>query len=498
MEPRARPALTLLTVRGLFWNYLSMAITKAGGLVITIVAARILTPAEFGLVVYAVVAVELLGLVKDMGLGAAVIQSRSNDPAVLDTAYSLNLVVALLLTGVAAGAAPQLASWVNEPEVESLIRFLGLSFSFDAIGAVHLVLLRRNMDFRRKLGVDVSRASAKLVVALVGLLTGLGVWALVASTVVGAVVGSAVARSLYPWTPRLRVDGARARELLRFGGRLTAAHTLTVIQSRAELLMVAGWFGSSTLGLYSVADKAPSLLARNLSWVTTGVLFPAYATIQHESERLNSALLDAVRFSTMLYVPIALGLCLLADPIVRVVLGPQWVPAIDILRILALSALVSAVAFNLSDFLNSVGRADLMLRLAVLDLLIFVPAAILGAAALGPVGVALGRLVSTTATSAVRVAMSLGIARIPTSSLLRALFPAAAAGAAFAVVVLAALQLPIAGPLLRLAIAVLSGATVYGAALWRADRHSIRTLIRRISSAPGGQLGRASYTGLGG
>jgi PST family polysaccharide transporter/lipopolysaccharide exporter len=345
--------------------------------------------------------------------------------------------------------------------------------------------------------VDVLRASAKLVVAFVGLLTGLGVWALVVSTVAGAVVGSAVARSLYPWAPRLRVDVARARELLRFGGRLTAAHALTVVQGRVELLIVAAWFGSSTLGLYSVADKAPSLLAGNLPWVATGVLFPAYARIQHESERLNSALLDAVRFSSMLYVPLALGLFLVADPIVRVVLGPQWLAATDILRILALCALVSAVAFNLSDFLNGVGRADLMLRLAALDLVIFVPAAMLGAAAVGPAGVAVGRLVATTATSAVRAVISLGIARIPTSSLLRALFPAAAAGAALAVVVSAALQLPIAGPLPRLALAVFSGAAVYGATLWRADRRSIRILIRRISSTPGAHLGSAGYMGQG-
>jgi O-antigen/teichoic acid export membrane protein len=498
MERQQRRPLTLLTVRGLFWNYLSMAVAKAGGLIVTIVAARILTPAEFGLVAYSVVAVDLLGLVKDMGLGAALIQSRSDDPDVLDTAYTLNLIVGILLTAVAGAASPQLASWVNEPEVENLIRFLGLSFLFDSLGAVHLVLLRRNMDFQRKLGVDVVRASAKLVVALVGVLTGFGVWALVASTVVGTVVGSAAARVFYPWTPRLRVDAARARELLQYGGRLTAAHSLTIIQGRAELLIVAAWFGSSALGLYSVADKAPSLLAGNLLWVTTGVLFPAYASIQHESERLSSALLDTVRFSSMLYVPLALGLCLTADLLVRGVLGAQWAPAIGILRILALCALVSTLAFNLSDFLNSVGRTDLMLKLAALDLAIFVPVAMLGAVAAGPAGVAVGRLLATTATSAVRGAISLKIAGIPTFSFLRALTPAVAAGTVLAVVVLATLQLPLARPFPHLALAVVIGATVYGATLWRVDRDSIRDLTKRISPARDSRLDRASRLGYGG
>ena len=494
MEAPVTPGLSTLTVRGLFWNYLSLAIAKLGGLLITVVAVRILTPAEFGLAALAIVTVDLLGIVKDLGLGAALIQNRSDDRAMRDSAFTLNLASGLLLTIVAVLAASPLASWAGESSVEALIRLLGLSFLFDAFGAVHVVLLRRDMDFRRKCAVDLARAFVRLLVCLGGLLGGFGVEALVAGTAAGAMAGSVTAWWLHRWVPRLRVDLGHAGTLLRFGGRLTVANALGVLERRAEFLIVTAWFGPTTLGFYSAAAKLPSLMADNLRWVTTSVMFPAYARIQHEPHRLRSALLDTMKFSSMAFAPIALGLALTADPIIRGVFGPQWVPAIEILRVLALSALFSAVVFHLGDFLNSVGRTDVVMRLAVLGLVVFIPSAVAGATAYGSLGVAFGRLIATVAISAVSAAVAIRIAGLAPIDVVRALGPAACGGATLTVAVMVVLQAPIEAPLPRLMAAVLVGALVYGATLWLVDPVTVRDIARRIRRARRKQRGSVTQT----
>jgi O-antigen/teichoic acid export membrane protein len=473
------PHLTVLTVRGLFWNYLSLFVTKAGALLTTVVTARILSPAEFGLVAYTSIAVDLLGMIKDVGLGAALIRERENDSSVLDTAYSLNLASGVLLTLVTILAAPYVATWAEEPSVVGLLRVLALTFLFDALGAVHVVSLRRHMDFERKLIVDAVRASVKLVVAGGGALAGFGAWALVVSAVAGSLASSVIAWWLHPWRPRFTFHVQRARDLLQYGGPLAIADALGVVLSRVELLVVGGWFGAATLGLFAVADRIPSFLAGNLLWVTTGVLFPAYARIRNEPERLSEAWLDTIRFLSMVFVPLALGLALTAEPIVLVLLGPQWGSAASIVRILALSALVSAVSFHLGDVLKSVGLASVVLGLAAIDVVIFAGAAVAGAMTAGVLGVALGRLVASVISSIVRVSVTLRVLKMSSFGMLRALAPSAAGAAVLTLVVEAILRVPVGPPIARLALAVLAGAPAYIATIWLIDRQSIRLLIGR-------------------
>ena len=475
----AAPHLTVLTVRGLFWNYLSLFATKAGGLLTTIVTSRILTPAEFGLVAYTSIAVDLLGMVKDVGLGTALIQRRDDDSSFFETAYSLNLASGVLLTLVAIVAAPLVAAWAEEPSVVELLRVLALTFVLDAFGAVHVVALRRHMDFRRKLIVDVVRSLVKLAVAGVGALAGFGAWALVASAVAGSLASSVIAWWLHPWRPRLTFHLQRARDLLQYGGPLAVADALGVIVSRLELLVVGTWFGASALGLFAVADRIPSFLASNLLWVTTGVMFPAYARIQREPERLSEALLDTVRFSSMVFVPLALGLALTAESIVLVLLGPQWSSAVTIVRILALSALLSLVPFHMGDALKSLGFAGVVLGLAVLDVAVFASAAMAGAFAFGLVGVALGRLVASAVSLVVRGTIALRILKLSFFDLLRALAPAAAGAAVLTVVVESTLRIPAGRPIAQLTLAIVAGAPAYAATLWLVDRQSIRALIGR-------------------
>src|SRR6266568_7164325 len=192
------PGLARLTVRGVLWNYASVVTTKGGSLLTTVVLARLLTPADFGLITFAVIAIDLLGLLQDLGLGAALIRHRAA-AAAADTVFTLNLLLATMLVILAVLLAPYASAWAGEPSVASLLRVLGVTFILDALGAVHFVRLRSAMDFRRKLGADAARATAKAAVAIGCGLAGTGVWALVAGQIAGALVGTIAVWRLSPW-----------------------------------------------------------------------------------------------------------------------------------------------------------------------------------------------------------------------------------------------------------------------------------------------------------
>lgn len=191
-------ALGRTAARAVLWNYLSFASGKLLVLATMAVLARLLTPQEFGIVAFATVAVNWLGVLKDLGLGGAVIQRRDDTEEAAQTVYLLNLGVSAFLTAGTALAAPAVASFFREPLVVPILRVLSFTFLLQALGSIHVVLLRRNLDFRRKLIPDVGQAVVKGIASVAFAAAGLGVWALVWGQLIGALASSLLAWVVIP------------------------------------------------------------------------------------------------------------------------------------------------------------------------------------------------------------------------------------------------------------------------------------------------------------
>ena len=238
-------------------------------------------------------------------MGAALIQHQDESSAAFDTAFTLNLLMACVLTVVCLALAPQIATWIDKPAVGPLLRWMSLTFLLDAGGFVHLDSLcaarsrsggrafRRHShdcqgDRLRHGGAGRARGRCSGWVAIFA----------------ASGAASLAAWYLEPWRPRLRMMGPRARALLRYGGRLAGSDALGVIEDRkrAARRRVENRNRPRSAPIPS-PGRAPALIANNLLWVTTGVLFPGCVTLHEHPERLRGALLDTVKFSSMLLHP---------------------------------------------------------------------------------------------------------------------------------------------------------------------------------------------------
>ena len=154
--------------RAVVWNYISFASGKVLVLVTMAVLARLLTPADFGVVGYTTLVIAYLGVLMDLGFGAALIQRRHQVREAAETVYAVNLILGAVLTAVTALGAPLVAEFFREPMVTPLLRVLSFTFILESLGSVPLVLLKRNLAFRRKLIPDIGRAIVKGVVSIGG------------------------------------------------------------------------------------------------------------------------------------------------------------------------------------------------------------------------------------------------------------------------------------------------------------------------------------------
>lgn len=462
------------------WNYLSFGLGKGMVLISTGILARLLTTADFGVVAFTTLSISYLSVLKDLGLGAALIQTREDIEESANTVFTLNLFIGLLLTIITFAIAPLAAAYFRSPEVTSLLRVLGLTFTIDTLSSIHIVRMQRDLAFNRKLIPDLGRAVTKGVISIGFALAGFGVWSLIYGQVAGSVTTVILSWVVYPWWPRLRIRKTLARQLILYGSTLLAVNILHTTITSADYLIVGRVLGDSALGIYTLAYRLPELLIMNLLWVVSAAIFPAYSAIQDRPDSLRKGFLTTIRYIEMISVPLCLGMFLVADPLVRLAFGSQWLEAIPVMRILTLFVLVYSIGVNAGDVYKATGHPDILVKIGLVNVVPMLAALWYGSR-YGLVGVALAHL----AVGAVRMWLSLFVATkiIKTSwlDIAREVKPAFLSGAVLLIAGVPVLFLTADMlPLFRLVLITLAGAVGYLTTFWLLEREELRQVLKMV------------------
>ncbi|MBU1227644.1 MAG: lipopolysaccharide biosynthesis protein [Actinobacteria bacterium] len=474
---RSSDDLGTTAARAVMWNYASFASGKVLVLVTLAVLARLLTPSEFGIVGFATLALAYLAVLKDLGLGGALIQRRDDTEEAAQTVYTLNLILGVVLTAATILAAPLVAGFFDEPLVTPILRVLSVSFLIEALGSVHLVLLARRLDFRRRLLPDVGRSLVKGAVAITAASLGMGVWALVWGQLAGVAASSILVRLVVPWRPRLVIHRNLVRPLLAFGMPLVIVNIQYAIWSNLDYVVIGRFLGDAALGVYILAYRLPELLVQSVWRVVAGAAFPFFSSLQHDPELLRRGFLKTIRYSQLLVVPLALGLLITAEPTVGAIFGDQWSEAVPVLRILAVFTLVASVGYNAGDVYKAIGKSGILAKLGIVDLLVLAPALIV-AAPHGIVAVAWAHAAVSLLDTALRLLVARHFISVSLRDIGRQLLVAYRAGAAMALVAVPVLWgMSGFGNVLALAVTVPAAAATYLGMLARFSPGDLRRIL---------------------
>jgi len=475
-----REELTQKTAWGFIWNFSAYFLGKIVVLITTSILARLLAKSDFGLVAVAVVAINYLSVLKDLGLGVALIQRKGDIQEAANTVFTINLVIGLALSALIIPLAPLVAIYFRDPQVIPVLRWLGISFFINAFGSVHTTWLVRDLDYRRKLVPELGSALIKGVISIAMALLGYGVWSLVFGQIAGAVASVILVWIILPWRPRLMLDRSIARSLMKFGASVTVIDIITQVTDNLDYVIVGRAFGLVPLSIYSLAYRLPEMLLIGNLWVMGGVVFPAFSSIQDRPEELRRGFLASVRLVELIAVPICLGLLIAAEPIVRVVFGDQWLEAIPVLRVLAIYAWVYSLGYHVGGFYKAIGRPDILLKLSLLTLLIIFPSLLIGAR-FGIIGVAVGHLVAVLIRRVISLWLATRFVNVSIMEIFGELRSSLLGALVMGPVILAVANLTAnLSPFLQLACIIPIGAVSYLGVLWWLERESLMRLLRLV------------------
>ncbi len=347
------------------WSGTDILLRQGVQFIATLVLARLLVPADFGVIAMLAVFTGLASVLADAGLSVALIQRQDADHDDESTVFWITLLIGVAMAACMALAAPLIARFYQAPEAEPLTRYMALSIVVSAAGAIHFALLSKRLEFHKQALAGGIAAVVSGAAAIVLALRGFGVWALATQAVLMTVLTTTLLWLINPWRPATVLSRTSLRKLSGFGGFHLANSFLEVAYVRLYVVCVGRIFGAEQLGYYANADTARQMPATLLGGLISRVALPMFARAGHDPAMLRRGLQLGVRMTMLLMAPVVAAMVVLAQPLIEVLFGRQWLPAAPLLQVMALAVLLFPIhALNLQALMAQ-GHAGLMFRLEV-------------------------------------------------------------------------------------------------------------------------------------
>jgi O-antigen/teichoic acid export membrane protein len=315
------------------WSYTANWGERGLAALFTIVLAGILGPQDFGTVAIALIYINFLQMFLDQGFLAALIQRKELDDEHLNAVFWVNQLLSLVLVGLSVLLSGWWAVRNHTPELTEIIFALSLCIPIEGLSAVQVTLMKREMDFR---SLSIRSNISVLVGGAVGVataLTGFRVWALVAQQLARDLSALALLWNLSPWRPRWRFSWPHLKSLMNFSVSNFVAQLAVFADLQGSSIVLGLFFGPVAVGLYRIADRVTGCVAAVATSSIQTVSFPEFARLQDKPHQLRQSVMSCIRLSSAVMLPLA-GLLGVSTPLMAV-LGPKWIPAAGVLRILS-------------------------------------------------------------------------------------------------------------------------------------------------------------------
>ena len=447
------------------------------GWLITIVAMRLLRPADYGLMNLAEIFIGLCVLVNHLGTIPALIQHRDIDASLIRKTFGLVLASNAGFYLIAFFGAPYFAGFFGEPRLAAILRILALGLVIGAFAAVPSALLQRELKFKSISLIDFGAGLAGAAATLLLAFEGRGVWSLVLGnlTTMMCSAGGLVLVTRFCVAPDFNFVGLG--RLFSFGMKVSGAGIIWYFNRNIDALLVGKVLGKQDLGYYSVANTLALMPVTKIMGLTNQIAFATYSRIQDDRARVRGYFLESAGLASLVFFPATWGLAAVASDFVDIVLGPRWHEVALVLAIVAFAVPFRALTLLMGPLVDGVGEPGVGLKNTLTTSLI-VPAASLAGLHWGLIGLCIAALAGIMLAIIIILRRNLALLGIGYRELWSAIFPPMLAAAAmYAAVVAARLMLFNTMPAYRLPALIVVGASVYGAMTLIFNR---RTVLRSL------------------
>ncbi len=345
------------TLSGMIWSFIQRFGTMAISFVSNIVLARLLSPDDYGVIGMLMIFIAVANTFVDGGFGSALIQKKEPTKADYSTIFWWNMFLSVLIYGILYLSAPAVARFYKLPLLSEVLRIQGLVLILNALSIIQQNQLRKQLKFKRLATVTVISATLSAGIAIGLAFADWGVWALVAQQLMLSGFTAILLWVLNKWYPSLVFSKESFKQLFGFGGFILASNLLNTLCNNIQGLLIGKFFSPATLGFYSQAHKLENVISQSLSSVVEQVSYPIFVKFQSDNQALKDVfhkLLSCVVYVTN---PLILISILIAEPLIMVMYGEQWMQSAPYFKILCIVGLSVCIQHLTYYVIASKGRS---------------------------------------------------------------------------------------------------------------------------------------------
>lgn len=366
---------------GVRWVLLSNLLARVAQPLFAILLARVLTPADFGLIAVVMVVMTLVALFQDMGLKQALVQRQGADDRLASTVFWLALALGIGWFLLLFVCAPWIGGLFHQPEMVPLVRLMAVQFLITPFGLVQEARLLKELAFKRLFWAEGLAVMLPGATALWLAYGGYGPWALAIGLLSGIAIRTGSLWWMVPWRPGPMSGRGELLRLFRFGGWVSAEAGLGWLIMYADQAFAGRFLGAGQVGLFRMGFALALLPVTAISQALGQVLFPAFSRHQDNLPEVARGFATCLRLISLLSVPVGVMIWQFVDPVLVWLLGAKWAPSVPVVQVLAVAGVMASLVALAPPLYRAIGRVDIMPRFFLVRAAVSVPAYWYGAQA---------------------------------------------------------------------------------------------------------------------
>ena len=359
------------TIQGAKWSIIDNAANTGITFLVGLVLARLLSPEQFGIIGIATIFINLFNTIAIGGLDIALIRKNDCNDTDFNTTFYSNLTLALILIAILCLCASPLSIFFNEPQLATLLPTMSIILLINAAASIQRTILTKQLDFKTQAIISLYASTISGIIAIAMALNDFGVWSLVAQQIIRQTIISLLLWIKGTWKPAFAFSTTAFKDLFGFSWKVLAANIVNSLFRDAFLAVIGKVHTSQSLGYYNRADQFKSIFTNNLSQIVQKVSMPAMSEIQDDKQKLQLAFRKIVNYTALVSFSFGLIMIAVAKPMILLLIGEKWLPAVKYLQIMCTYAIIAPVTILNANLLNLFKRSDLYLKIELIKKLLF-------------------------------------------------------------------------------------------------------------------------------
>ncbi len=353
-------------IAGFFWKAMESGGDQLITFFISIILARLLGPEKYGTMAIMLIFIAIAQVIIQNGFQTALIQKKEISDADLSSVFWVGLMISGALYLLIFLAAPLISDFFGDPAITSMLRVLSLILFSGSVVSVEIAIIARQMNFRLQCLATILADIISGAIGIAAAFRGLGTWALVLQQLIKNICLMLILMWWLKWRPKRMISGESIHSLFSYGWKVLVSGLIDTIYSNLYTPFISRLYNATMVGYYNRANQFPQVIVNSMAQTLQAVMLPAFAKTQDERQRGRQMLRRTIKMAGFVMFPAMFGIMAVAEPMIRILLGEAWLPAVPLLRLCALSFSVWHMHVANLQAINANGRSDIYLKLEII------------------------------------------------------------------------------------------------------------------------------------